>query len=59
MLQTFDVFFCSPDGEQTLHPVICESEVELIRHVRLKLQAYPGFSARIEFMSQHILTLES
>lgn len=59
MRQTYDVFIAAEDGEQRLLPMVCESEAELIRRVRLELEAEPGGCARIEFMGQHILTLES
>jgi hypothetical protein len=59
MRQTYDVFIATLDGDQRLLPMVCESEAELIRRVRLALEAIPGASARIEFMGQHILTLES
>jgi hypothetical protein len=59
MMQTYDVFVSTADGDERLIPMVCESEVDLIRRVRLELEANPGSSARIEFMGQHILTLDS
>lgn len=59
MKQTYDVFIAASSGDQTLLPIVCEPEADLIRRVRLELASDPGSSARIEFMGQHILTLES
>jgi len=59
MMQTYDVFVVASNGAERLIPMVCESEAALIRRVRLELESDPGSSARIEFMGQHILTLDS
>ncbi len=59
MRQTYDVYIAGSKGEQRLLPMVCDSEVELIRRVRLEIESDPGSSARVEFMGQHILTLDS
>jgi hypothetical protein len=59
MMQTYDVFVVTSKGDERLIPMVCESEAGLIRRVRLELEADPGSSARVEFMGQHILTLDS
>jgi hypothetical protein len=59
MHQTYDVFIVTSAGDQMLLPIICESEADLIRRVRMELENDPGSCARVEFMGRRILTLES
>ncbi len=59
MLQTYELFLQTPQGERRFEPVTCRTPAEALRTARLRLEDEQIVGVEVRLAGEHLFTLEA